>query len=239
MKTRHLDRRTSRDFLTSSAALLALTGLLAGIAAWYLKPPRAYPVPPLRSRVAYLRERADRGALAPIHFSLPSKIGFSRTVQLGDPRLPTTLGHRPEWVRFLPRPAVPVSMPTPQPPAPAFEPWPQEAPVFPPVATSRLVWTILVEGAEEAGCRLPAALAEAADWPASGSWTAVVFLEGEADGRVRHLFVMPPAPESGVTARLAAQLRQARFEGAARRCRVKISRIEVPSDPDREGNGTT
>ncbi len=230
------DNRTSRDFLASSAWLLLMMGVLVLACVWYVNPRRTYQVPPLRSRVAYVRESGDRSALAPIHFSLPSKIGFSRTVQPGDPRIATTLDPRSENVRYLPRapgtatPTVPNPVTT-----PAFQPWPDERPVFAPVEPGALAWTILAEPLDGAGCEWPPGLAEAAQWPAAGAWTAVVRIEAGADGRVEHLFVLPPAPENGVAARLAALLKRARFTGEARVCRVKISRVEAPVIKGREG----
>ena len=234
--TPYEDIRTSRDFMVSSAWLLLMTAMLVLACSWYVNPPRAYRVPPLHGRVAYVWESADQSVLAPIIFSLPSKNGFSRTVQPGDPRLVPTLEPRTEDVRVLPRlpGTTALSVPNPE-PAPAFQPWPDEGPVFAPVETGALAWTILAEPVDGAGCVLPAGLAEAAQWPAAGAWTAVVRLEAGSGGRVEHLFVMPPVPENGVAGRLAALLKKARFEGAARACCVKISRVEAPVARGREG----
>ena len=146
----------------------------------------------------------------------------------------------PETVQPV-RETAPVAAPPPVievvPPAaaPAFQPWPEQAPVFAPLHSNSLGWTILAEPADGAGCVLPAELADAARWPAAGPWTAVVRLEAGQDGRINHLFVMPPAPETGVTARLTALLRKARLAGPARECRIKNSRVEAPVVRNAEG----
>ncbi len=237
MTTSYVSTRGGRDLMASGMGILLLTALLVLIAAWYVKPRRATPVPPPPCRVMYIREGADRTALAPIHFSLPSKIGFSRTVQPGDPRLTTTLGSRTEDIRFLPRDpgaenVIPVQALA---PAPLFQPAPEESPVFAPVPSGPLAWKIVVEPQDGAGCVLPAGLEESALGLAEGGWTAVVRLQAGPDGRVSHAFVMPPALARGVGEKLESLMRRVRLEGGVRECRVKISRVELPAGPAQEG----
>ena len=232
MNPSYVDTRTGRDFFTAGASLLVLTGLLIWTSAWYLQLPRFYAAPPPSCRVMYIREGADRTALAPVHFSLPTKIGFSRTVQPGDPRIPTTLGGRAEDVRFLPRAAdadaaVP-DLGSAPPAPPAFQPSVAEPPLFAPVAAGALAWKALAEPVDGAPVELPAGFENAAQWPAAGSWSALVRLEAGPDGRVTHVFVMPPAPEQGVAVRVENLMRRARLQGPSRDSRVKISRVEAP-----------
>jgi hypothetical protein len=237
MNTAYADARASRDFIASGAGILLLTALLFLIAIWYVKPRKAKPLPPPPCRVMYVREGADRTALAPIHFSLPSKIGFSRTVQPGDPRLATTLGPRTEDIRYLPREPGPDSVIPIQGtiPAPLFRPWLEEAPVFAPVPSGPLAWTVVIEPQDGAECVFPPGLSEAAQGLSEGAWSAVVRLQADAEGRVTHVFMMPPLPEKGVAARLESLIRRTRLAGGARECRVKISRVELPAGPAEKG----
>lgn len=237
MRSVYEDIRTSRDFLAAGVWLLALTGLLVLASAWYLKPRRTNPLPPVPCRITYIREGPSRLALAPIHFSLPTKIGFSRTVQPRDPRIATTLGARTEDIRFLPREsgrALPLP-PAENRPAPVFQPLADESPVFAPVPAGELAWKVTSEPMEGTACAMPPELEEAARWPAEGAWSAVLRLEAGADGRVSRVFVMPPLPDTGVTARLVGVMKRARLEGNARECRVKISRVQVPVAAGKEG----
>jgi hypothetical protein len=237
MNSAYVDVRAGRDVVASGAGILLLTTLLILIAAWYVKPRRAIPVPPPPCRVMYIREGADRTALAPIHFSLPSKIGFSRTVQPGDPRVATTLGPRTEDIRYLPREAGPENVIPIQgtASAPLFRPWSDETPVFAPVPAGPLTWKVVVEPQEGMGCVLPPGLAEEAQGLAPGAWSAMMRLQAGPDGRVTHVFLLPPVPENGVGARLESLMRKTRLEGGARECRVKISRVELPAGPAGEG----
>jgi hypothetical protein len=236
----YADRRARRDFLASGSAILLLTGLMILISMWYMKPRQVKPVPPAVCRVTMIPPGLARAALAPIHFSLPSKIGFSRTVQPGDPRLVTKLGTRPEDVRFLPREAKPdplLAEPE-KAPLPAFTPWRGDPPVFDPVAPVPADGAVTIEPLEGATLVLPPDLNAAARWPASGPWSAVVRLEAGADGRVEHVFLMPPAPEPALRASLERLMRQARVSGGAREARVRISRMAAPAGTGTEREGT-
>jgi hypothetical protein len=158
-------------------------------------------------------------------------------VQPGDPRMATTLGPRTEDIRFLPRePGPENAIPVPNTvSAPPFRPWPEEEPVFGPVPAGPREWKIVVEPQDGMGCVLPSGLEEAAQGLVPGAWTASARLLAGPDGRVTHVFMMPPVPENGVGARLESLMRRARLEGGARECRVKISRVELPAGPAKEG----
>ncbi|MFO7534273.1 MAG: hypothetical protein R6X19_01075 [Kiritimatiellia bacterium] len=235
--TAYADPRTSRDFLASGAGILLVAILLVLIALWYVKPRPAIPLPPARCRVMYVRENAARTALAPIHFSLPSKIGFSRTVQPGDPRMTTTLGSRLADPVFLPRETgADNALPTlAKNEAPVFRPEQDEAPVFRPAPAGAPAWGMVATVVEGGGLVLPDDLADAALWPAPGAWSATVRVQGGPDGRAAHVFILPPVPETGVASRLSALMKRVRFEAGSREGVVKVSRIEVPADGAGEG----
>ncbi len=232
-----MNTRAGRDIIASGMGILFLAALLVLIAAWYVKPRAAMPVPPPPCRVMYIQEGEDRTALAPIHFSLPSKIGFSRTVQPGDPRIVTTLKPRAEDIRYLPRESVPDNVIPPQDSVslPLFRPWPEEAPVFPPVPMSKRAWKIVIEAQLGAECLLPPGLEADAPGLSEGAWSAVVRLQAGPDGRVSHVFMIPPVPGKGVSSRLESLMRRARLAGGGRECRLKISRVEVPAETGQEG----
>lgn len=235
--TAYADPRASRDFLASGGAILLLAGVLILIALWYVKPRPAIPLPPARCRVMYIRENAERSALAPIHFSLPSKIGFSRTVQPGDPRMATTLGPRTADTLFLPREmAGEQPLPTLAKGAPpVFRPVPDEEPVFRAAPAGTPSWKMVASVVEGGSLAFPDDLADAALWPAPGAWTATVRVQGGPDGRVSHVFVLPPVPDAGVAGRLTALMKRARFEAGSREGLVKISRVEAPPEGVAEG----
>ncbi len=237
MTASYCDLRAGRDFLVSGSVILLLTALMVLIAVWYVKPRATVPLPPARCRVTLIPSGLASTSLAPIHFSLPSKIGFSRTLRPGDPRLTTTLGPRPEDIRFLPREKkAELLLPAPEPAAaPGFTPWSEGAPVFAPVTPVRTGWTMTAEPAGGAEVALPADFSAAAQWPAQGPWSAVVRLEAGADGRVEHVFLMPPPPEPAVAARLEGLMRRARLGAGGREGRIKIRRVEPAAGADAEG----
>lgn len=227
------DRRANRDFLASGIGILLLGVLMGAIAWWYVRPVPGLPAPPLRCRVTYVLQQSMLPA--PIHFSLPSKIGFSRTVQPGDPKAATTLGPRAADIRFLPRePAADLAFPPSKPVQPGFSPLPVAEPVFKPLGPGARIWTVVAESLNGPGLVLPDGFEDASRWPAAGSWTAVMRLEAGEDGRIRHAFLMPPAPEPDIAGKIEMLMRKARLEGS-RSCRVKISRVEVPAETGREG----
>jgi hypothetical protein len=228
------DRRGNRDFLASGIGILLLGALMLMIAWWYVRPAPGLKPPLMHGRVTYVLQQSAMPA--PIHFSLPSKIGFSRTVQPGDPKATTTLGPRAADIRFLPRePEAEFVFPVPvKSGPPAFNPWREEEPVFKPLGPGDRRWTMVAESLNGPGLVLPQGFEEAAQWPAAGAWTAIMRLEAGDDGRVKHAFLMPPVPEAGVAGRIEILMRKARIEGS-RSCRVKISRVDVPAETGQEG----
>lgn len=231
------DRRASRDLLVSGGVILFLTAMMVLIAVWYVKPRPAVPLPPGRCRVTMIPPGVARTAWAPIHFSLPSKISFSRTVQPGDPRLTTKLSPRPEDVRYLPRESKPdLLLPAPEKAAlPAFTPWVGEGPVFAAVAPGTGSGAVTAEPLEGATVTLPPDFGTPGNWTSSGSWSLTVRLEAGKDGRVEHVFLGAPAPAPAVAARLEGWMRQARLTGG-REARLRISRIEPPTGGNGEGS---
>lgn len=230
MIARYVDNRAGRDFLASGMGIILGAVMLVLMANWYATPPSAVRPPPVRTRVTYVVNPAAASRPAPIYFSLPSDIGFSRTVQPGDPRIATTLGPRVTDVGFLPREPLPehglaMSGKT---STPVFQPWREEEPVFKPFGPGSLAWKMAAEPMNGRGLVLPDGFQEAAQWPASGAWSAVMRLEAGEDGRIRHAFLMPPFPEAELGRKLEQLMRKARLEGE-RDCRVKISRVEVPA----------
>jgi hypothetical protein len=228
------DRRGNRDILSSGAGILLLAGLLFMIANWYVKIPRSLAVPPFQTRVTYVLQRSADAQPTRIYFSLPSVFGFSRTVQPGDPKAVTTLGLRAADIRYLPRaPGKGLEFPAVvKPVQPAFSPWREEDPVFKPV--SGLTWKMVVEPLEGPSPALPKGFEETANWPVAGAWTAVMRLEAGKDGKVRHVFLMPPMPDPALAAKVESLMRKARLEGGGS-CRVKVSRVEVPTETGWEG----
>lgn len=231
------DRRAGRDFLVSGAGILVLAALMVLIAVWYVKPRPAVPLPPARCRVTIIPPDMARVALAPIHFSLPSRIGFSRTVHPGQPRLATPLSPRPEDVRYLPREPKPESPPpaAERPALPLFKPWREETPVFVPIA-GPAAGTVTIEPLEGPEVVLPAGFSASEKLAGSGSWSVVARLAAGADGRVEHVFLMPPVPAPPVAARVVGVLRQARLaESGGREARVRIGRLDSGTGGNREG----
>jgi hypothetical protein len=83
---------------------------------------------------------------------------------------------------------------------------------------------------------LPAGFSASEKLAGSGSWSVVARLAAGADGRVEHVFLMPPVPAPPVAARVVGVLRQARLaESGGREARVRIGRLDSGTGGNREG----
>ena len=232
MTATYADRRAARDLLASGLLILALSAQLVAVAAWYVQSPSPVSAPPVLSRVYMIPPGQAQGDWAPIHFSLPSKFGFSRTVHPGDPRAATKLGPRTEELRFLPRaPRPEPALPAPPRTAPAFEPWRDGTPAYAPVRPAVPTGRPLVEALDGPAPLLPPEFGAASNWAGSGTWSVQARLEAGSDGRVNRVFLLPPLPASAVSARLENGLRVARLAGGGT-TRIRITRAAVETEEE-------
>jgi|GEM_PF-2401105 len=237
------------------------SAVLAGV--WFcfwgllLQPadPKASAAPPAKApRVAFLPGPAARGGGAPhadlralwspVLFSLPTPMGFSRSVVSGDSALRPPLQQAQSTPVLLARPALPPNAPLISVPADvlagraAAEPLVPETAVFArTAAVTGQAWQILLhDGLADASWQAQPLPKVPADGSA-GTWEAEAQLELSREGLVQHVWLEAPTASSNVNAQLVHALLQWRCAPAtnARAVHVLLRAASAAPPPPAAG----
>ena len=235
MQATWVDHKWVRDIIGSAIGLGLVGGAVASLWFWARPPQMARAVHAPGLRVAYIRADAgvDGSTWSPILFSYPTRVGFSRMVQAGDPRVRATFRARTTLDAFL------------QPPAPNGLALPGARSLgamlaqvphdyVPETETMAVVPDSVAQGGarklaiEVLGQRdgvafeLANACREMLLQSTNGLFVTAA-VQADERGKVQHVFVEAQTESADAVARVARALHGGRLSGGIRACRVRVS----------------